>query len=109
MLQNDSICHKNASRVHQTSIVEHLTNNNFFPKKPHVKKTVDLPLSTQKLWRTLISHGTGTFMCDIREDFMQIMQIRSLDPKIAKLARDNPLYLHCCELQLLLGEFSPQL
>jgi hypothetical protein len=50
MLQNDSICHKNASRVNQTSIVENVYNKKIPPIffqtifLPRMKKTVDPPL-----------------------------------------------------------------
>jgi hypothetical protein len=50
MLQNDSICHKNASRVHKTSIVEH-----FFLNKeiPHVKKySRSAPLNSKAVEKT---------------------------------------------------------
>jgi hypothetical protein len=55
MPQNDSICHENASRVHQTSTVEHFYQKKYIPIFfKSMKKTADPPLLTQKLWRTLL-------------------------------------------------------
>jgi hypothetical protein len=57
MLQNYPMVHKNASRVHQTLIVEHFKQ--FFQQIffPRMKKNVDPPLLTQKLWNTLYAIG----------------------------------------------------
>jgi hypothetical protein len=59
---------KNASRVHQTSIVELFFKEKTFPPIffnkiffPHMKKTVDPALLTQKLWRTLIGMLLGVY------------------------------------------------